>query len=179
MERGAANLEEGNLAFNAAESGYAFASFLLGANNSSQTPEGLPLTFPRANRFGAYIQDDWKVSSKLTVNLGLRFDYNGVPVDADGRWRTLDFVGEGSDVGRGAGFRAPDGATIPTVGPSATGDTGAIKLFKQDVRFFMPRIGIAYRPERQMGFSYWRRLVRQHQPHEHLDHSELDATEVR
>ena len=127
MERGAANLEEGTLGFNAAESGYSFASFLLGANNNSQTPEGLPLTFPRANRFGAYIQDDWKVSSKLTVNLGLRFDYNGVPVDADGLWRTLDFVGEGSDVGRGGGYKAPDGATIPTVFPSAVGETGAIK----------------------------------------------------
>ena len=46
MERGAANLEEGPLAFSAAETGYSFASFLLGANNNSQTPEGLPLTFP-------------------------------------------------------------------------------------------------------------------------------------
>jgi len=146
MERGAANLEEGLLGFSGTETGYSFASFLLGANNSSQTPEGLPLTFPRANRFGVYIQDDWKWSPKLTVNLGLRFDYNGVPIDAKGLWRTLDFVGEGSDVGRGGGYKAPDGATIPTVSPSATGDTGSIKLFKQDVRFFMPRVGIAYRP---------------------------------
>jgi carboxypeptidase family protein/TonB-dependent receptor-like protein len=146
MERGAANLEEGLLGFAGTETGYSFASFLLGANNSSQTPEGLPLTLPRANRFGVYIQDDWKVSPKLTVNLGLRFDYNGVPIDADGRWRSLDFVGEGSDVGRGGGYKAPDGATIPTLSPSAVGESGSIKLFKQDVRFFMPRIGIAYRP---------------------------------
>jgi hypothetical protein len=146
MQRGAANLEEGQLAFSAAESGFAFASFLLGAPNSTQTPEGLPLTFPRANRFGAYIQDDWKVSPKLTVNMGLRFDYNGVPIDAQGLWRTLDFVGEGSNVGRGAGFKAPDGTTVPTVYPSSVDENGAIKLFKQDVRFFMPRIGIAYRP---------------------------------
>ncbi len=146
MQRGAANLEEGLLGFSGNESGYSFASFLLGANNSSQTPEGLPLTFPRANRFGAYIQDDWKFSPKLTINLGLRFDFNGVPVDADGRWRSLDFVGEGSNVGRGGGYKAPDGSTIPTVFPSATGKPGAVKQWKQDVRFFMPRIGIAYRP---------------------------------
>jgi hypothetical protein len=152
MERGAANLEEGLLGFSANESGYSFASFLLGAPNSSQTPEGLPLTFPRANRFGAYIQDDWKVSSRLTVNLGLRFDFNGVPIDADGRWRTLDFVGEGSNVNRGGGFTAPDGAIIPTVFPDATGEAGAIKLFKQDVRFFMPRVGIAYRPSEKWVF---------------------------
>jgi len=153
MERGAANLEEGRLTFSGLESGYSFASFLLGANNLSETPEGLPLTFPRANRFGAYIQDDWKVSPKLTLNLGLRFDFNGVPVDADGRWRSLDFVeGEGAAVGRGAGFKAPDGTTIPTMVPSATGAPGAVKLWKQDVRFFMPRIGIAYRPSEKWVF---------------------------
>ena len=145
MERGAANLEEGRLTFGGLESGYSFASFLLGANNLSETPEGIPLTYPRANRFGAYVQDDWKVSPKLTVNLGLRFDYNGVPVDADGRWRTVDFV-EQTDVERGSGYKAPDGSTIPTVAPSANGEPGAVQLWKQDVKFFMPRIGIAYRP---------------------------------
>ena len=70
----------------------------------------------------------------------------GRPIDAKGLWRTLDFVGEGSDVGRGGGYRAPDGATIPTVSPGTVDENGAIKLFKQDVRFFMPRVGIAYRP---------------------------------
>ena len=50
MERGAANLEEGRVDFNANQSGNAFASFLLGCPNQSQTPEGLPLTFPRSLR---------------------------------------------------------------------------------------------------------------------------------
>src|SRR5262249_48074426 len=79
MDRGAANLEEGLLAFSANETGNAFASFLMGLPNSTQTPEGLPLTFPRATRMGAYFNDDWKVTAKLTVNLGMRFDYIGVP----------------------------------------------------------------------------------------------------
>ena len=54
MERGAANLEEGRYAFSANQSGYAFASYLLGYPNSTESAEGLPLTFPRATRFGAY-----------------------------------------------------------------------------------------------------------------------------
>jgi hypothetical protein len=147
MERGAANLEEGLLGFATAQTGNAFASFLLGRPNTTQTPEGLPLTFPRANRFGFYIQDDWKATPKLTINIGLRYDYNGVPVDAQGLWRTLDFVGDRPDVGGGSGYTKPDGTVIPVMSPPRVDETGAVKLMTQySARFFMPRVGIAYRP---------------------------------
>jgi hypothetical protein len=33
----------------------------------------------RANEFAAYIQDDWRVSQRLTLNMGLRYEYFGVP----------------------------------------------------------------------------------------------------
>ena len=49
----------------------------LGYPNTTESAEGLPLTFPRSNRMGSYIHDDWKVSPRLTVNVGLRFDYVG------------------------------------------------------------------------------------------------------
>ena len=146
MERGAANLEEGRYTFSGNQSGLGFASFLLGLPSQSESAEGLPLTFPRSNRWGAYIHDDWKVSPRLTVNLGLRFDFNGVPIDAQGLWRTLDFPGVGTEVGRGKGYQTPGGATIPTIFPEFVDERGAVELFQQDVRFFMPRIGIAWRP---------------------------------
>ncbi|HUQ95245.1 MAG TPA: TonB-dependent receptor [Bryobacteraceae bacterium] len=147
IERGAANLEEGLLGFAATQTGNAFASFLIGRPNSTQTPEGLPLTFPQANRGGAYINDDWKVSSRLTVNLGLRYDYNGWPVDSKGLQRTFDIPGLGAEIGRGEGFRKADGTIIPQVFPRALGDAGAVKLARQQrFRFFMPRVGIAFRP---------------------------------
>jgi len=146
MERGAANLEEGALDFSANEAGYSLASFLLGYPSGTRSPEGLPLTFPRANRWGAYIQDDWKVTRRLTLNLGLRFDYNGVPYDAKGLWRTLDFPGVGTDVGRGAGYRTSTGDVIPTIYPSTVDEQGAVEMWNQDVKFFMPRVGIAFRP---------------------------------
>jgi len=147
IERGAANLEEGLLGFAATQTGNSLASFLIGRPNTTQTPEGLPLTFPHGNRIGAYINDDWKVSSRLTVNLGLRYDYNGWPIDSRGLQRTLDIPGLGGDIGRGTGFRKADGTIIPAVYPTALGEAGAVKLAKQlRFRFFMPRIGIAFRP---------------------------------
>lgn len=146
MERGAANLEEGRYAFSANQSGYAFASYLLGYPNSTESAEGLPLTFPRATRFGAYLHDDWKVSPRLTINAGLRFDFNGVPVDSKGLWRTLNFPGVDAGINRGQGFTAPNGAVVPTIFPNEVNEKGAVKLFKQDIRFFMPRFGITFRP---------------------------------
>lgn len=147
IERGAANLEEGLLGFSGAQAGYSLASFLLGRPNSTQTPEGIPLTFPHANRAGAYINDDWKVSSRLTVNLGLRYDYNGWPIDSHGLQRTFDIPGLGADIGRGGGYKTPDGAIIPSVFPGALGEAGALKLARQQrFRFLMPRVGIAFRP---------------------------------
>jgi hypothetical protein len=146
MERAGANLAQGRISWSGNETGYDFASFLLGLPNRTETPEGEPATFPRDTRLGFYLQDDWKVTPKLTLNLGLRFDYVGNPKDIKGLWRTLDFVGEGSDLGRGKGFRTPDGRLIPTIFPETVDERGGVKLWSQDVKFFMPRIGIAYRP---------------------------------
>jgi len=150
IERGAANLEEGLLGFSGAQAGYSLASFLLGRPNTTQTPEGLPLTFPRANRGGAYINDDWKVTSRLSINLGLRFDYNGWPRDMKGLQRTLDIPGLGANIGRGTGFTKPGGQVIPQVFPRQLGPEGAVKLANQQIRFFMPRVGIAWRPTDKM-----------------------------
>ncbi|MEX2261243.1 MAG: carboxypeptidase-like regulatory domain-containing protein [Bryobacteraceae bacterium] len=146
MERGAANLAEGALDFSGLQTGHGFASFLMGLPNQTRTPEGLPLTYPMSNRVGLYVHDDWKVTPKLTVNIGMRFDYVGVPRDREGLWRTLSFPGDRLDVDGGQGYTKPDGTVIPIISPPQVGSDGAVKLFNQDVRFFMPRLGIAYRP---------------------------------
>lgn len=61
--------------------GFDFASFLLGLPSSSGIDIPGPNSIVRYGTYGAYIQDDWRVTSKLTVNLGLRWEHTPAPVD--------------------------------------------------------------------------------------------------
>ncbi len=38
----------------------------------------------RTNEYNFYFQDDWRITSRLTVNLGVRYEFNGVPYDKSG-----------------------------------------------------------------------------------------------
>ena len=150
MHDGGANLARGRVRWSSDETGLNHASFLMGIPSSSETPEGVAITSPVAIRQGYYIQDDWKFSPRLTINMGFRFDYDGNIRDRDGFLRTVLFPNEnhapGTAVGNGGFIDPVTGIDIPTMGPPAVGPGGDIKLFHQDVRFFMPRLGIAYRP---------------------------------
>jgi hypothetical protein len=65
--------------------GNAFASFLLGYANSAQI-DTVRFIGQQFYYFGGYFQDDWRVTSKLVLNLGLRWDGNLPPTGLGNRW---------------------------------------------------------------------------------------------
>jgi len=109
-------------------SGLSMASFLLGMPSTFQRiiyARGLPLA--TQNRVAAYIQDTWKVTRKLTLNLGLRWDYIGYP--------------RSPDPGGIANFNFSNAYTII----SNFGDSSSTANVDDNFKDFGPRIGFAYR----------------------------------
>ena len=88
--RGAANVPRGSFEFGDAIANNAYAALLLGVPTATNSPEGLPLTDVRQKRMGFYFNDDWKASKRLTLNLGLRYEYNTAATDVRGLWRSAE-----------------------------------------------------------------------------------------
>jgi hypothetical protein len=114
-----------------------------------------------ANSLGAFVQDDWRAQSNLTVTLGVRYEVNQAPLEARNRLVNdypyscqSSLTGEGSpvclavsnDVSRT--FYDSNGTTMGTAGttqgtatfiPPAAG-------FNTDWKNFAPRVGLAWHP---------------------------------
>ena len=76
----------GSFTFNGTWTGDSFADFLLGLLNSASRQTQTPQNYMFSTNFGLFAQDDYKVTPRLTLNLGLRWDYNGMQYDKYGRY---------------------------------------------------------------------------------------------
>jgi len=80
--------------------------------------------------YGAFAQDDWKLRSNLTLNLGVRFEYAGAPREKSGIFAALDRAGDITSSAGIADLRLVPGAA----------------WYKKDLNNFGPRLGFAWSP---------------------------------
>jgi len=59
-----------------ATAGNALASFLLGAGSSGNLYQNWKNVATQSFYYAGYLQDDWRLTRKLTLNLGVRYDYD-------------------------------------------------------------------------------------------------------
>ena len=117
-------------------SGYALADMLLGYPATSANTPWQEKYYGRNSNISAYIQDDYKVSNRLTLNLGLRWEMNTPPVDAANRMTS--FIPSTGQMGV---------QTNPGVGATQPLNVAfGIHVNKFDWHDYGPRIGIAWQP---------------------------------
>lgn len=113
--------------------GNGLASMLLGWGTSGQFHID-PKVFTRSRYMGYYFQDDWKVTRKLTLNLGLRYEFD-IP-----RWETQDRQSYW-DLQQQSPVSVPG---FDTRGVLKFVDSNRRSPFNGDYNNFSPRIGFAY-----------------------------------
>lgn len=123
------------------DTGYDFADFLLGYPQQTSLQYGATSYNFRGNSSDVFIQDDWRILSKLSLNLGVRYEYIGPYTEAQDRITNLE-VGPGFST---AVPVVPAGAVVPP--GSGTYDVSFNPaLLHPDRNNFAPRLGVAWRP---------------------------------
>jgi len=124
-----------------------FADFLLGFPAVATSLTGDPLLHGLGYGVGAYIQDDWRVTSRLTLNLGVRYDINSPFRERDNKIANFSpeiggFVVAGSPghINPAANFARFPGVPFKTA--QELGYPAA--LTSGDYNNVAPRIGFAY-----------------------------------
>jgi hypothetical protein len=119
----------GQLAFATAGSGHPFADFLLGYPQQAQRQVGTNKAYMFSTIAGAFLQDDWRLHPRLSLNLGLRYDISLPPVEKYNRWANF----------------------LPELGRSiVAGEPGFPRsLLRTDWVSVSPRLGLAWRMDGQ------------------------------
>ncbi len=129
-----------------------FTELLTGFVSEADVSFGVTDKQFRFNDLSFYFSDDWRFSEKLTLNLGVRWDWFGLPVEKNGRFSNFDFSRVTDPNNIVPGFILPSNATATGVNAIDV-SLGTISraenkhtLNGQDLNNFAPRVGFAFKP---------------------------------
>ena len=128
------------LGVNAAQNGFPYSDVLATLNYSGDFSRDY-----RVRDIGSYFQDDFKVTPRLSLNLGLRWDYFGPTVDAAGLNSNFDFsraLAVPPPQGTNSGYVV--GKNTPGTLPPDVFRANSNSLVQNNPRNFEPRFGFAY-----------------------------------
>ncbi|HWB99158.1 MAG TPA: TonB-dependent receptor [Bryobacteraceae bacterium] len=126
-------------AANRADTGLGFADFLLGRESSAQISSFINDTFQQPGYF-FYAQDDFKVSRRLTLNLGVRYEYISTPMERRDAQASYNIATGALDIVKGRTDPLPANF-VPEV---AVNRNASRQLVPQDRNNFAPRVGFAF-----------------------------------
>jgi hypothetical protein len=127
----------GTFTFTGAQTGSAFADFLLGLPAASSIAFGNADKYFRESVYDAYFTDDWRISAALTVNAGMRWEY-GAPI--------TELYGRLVNLGIAPGFTAAAPVVAADPSGAVTGRSYPKSLVNPDKGGIEPRVGLAWRP---------------------------------
>jgi len=121
------------------------ADFLANIPSRIQVTFGVLPFLMKQTSFGGFIQDDFRVNRRLTLNLGVRYDYVTVPEERDARLFNLSNQGVGTLLPRDSIYKADRNNFAPRVGFAYTADQsgktvvrGGFGMFVQPRNLFTP-----------------------------------------
>jgi hypothetical protein len=115
--------------------GFDFADFLLGTPQSAAITYGDSSLYFRQNVWSAYIQDDYRVHPRLSLLVGLRYEYFQPFTEKNGVLTNLDIAPDYT----GVAVVTPESIVGPYSGAFPTG------LINRDYNNLGPRVGLAWR----------------------------------
>ncbi|HUK18304.1 MAG TPA: TonB-dependent receptor [Bryobacteraceae bacterium] len=121
--------------------GFDYADFLLGYPDASAIAYGNADKYFRASWVDGYFTDDWRLSSKLSLNLGVRWDFQAPVTELYNRLVNLT-------VGEAFATSTPVCGTSPATGTCTLASQAGLpnSLVRPNYREFQPRLGFAWRP---------------------------------
>jgi hypothetical protein len=131
-------------------SGNAWASFLLGAMNpASSNANKIPYQSIQIPFMGLFVHDDWKITRNITLNLGLRYEWESGPYDRRDQYsRFLDLTVPNPQMQQNPPAIPADLVAMsrPTFnGAWIFSDEENRKAWVTQKSIFLPRVGLAVR----------------------------------